>query len=320
MAKYKGNINHKFNLFERNLAYKRKITSLKNDIAKMKKQIPNVNNLDSLKADLYDKKVALETVTNKYHKFKKKIVKIATVLGVGLILGNTAYGYSKEVRNFDTLNNAAYNITEIFDKDTNASTNINTDIADKNSILDNYSDLSYESFINDLLIYVQLNQKDELTTTENKELNDIKSRIKANSKGITHLSLDILKQKIAESVGIDDYSKISIEDKSTEITANQYNPETGSKTDISILLDKNYTIASLEKFQNYSNGDITITSNSIPPEILDIIHLIENAEKSGEFNDATGALQASLNLNSKDISLKNPTTKKEIESDGMEIS
>ena len=127
------------------------------------------------------------------------------------------------------------------------------------------------------------------------------------------LSLDILKQKIASSIGIEDYSRITIIDKSGIVQADKYHDKSGEKTDVSILLD-NKPIASTYIIENLSSGEIYKESEDIPKDVLDTIFTISNAQvepyaSSQNINDSLKALKKALSLDEKSINFKLPITR-----------
>lgn len=303
MKKYRGNtsnsndIQKKPNIFKRNGIYKEREKSLKTSISNLKDKLEKAKqapppycsdaNITVIKAQLYDKSIKLEKAQKQYSKFKNRMLRIAAVLGVTLTIASASiisYANNKADEKFDNNIQNAYSMLQ------QDSENIRANTATENS-----TDLLYEQLKDDISRYVELNGQENLDNVEKKELDNIKSRIKANPEGITQLSLDILKQKIANSLGIDDFTRITIWDDSTQVRADATNPATGSITNISISLDGK-SIATRRISYTLSDGRSIQESNSVPEEVFKRIKRIGAAQSNQDNHSSEKALKSVLGL------------------------
>ena len=93
-------------------------------------------------------------------------------------------------------------------------------------------------------------------------------------------------------------------DNSTQVAAGRYHNESGSRTDIAILLDGK-TIGTVEKFQSLASGEVRTSNDTIPKEVLKVIDKIVHAQLDPQdTKKATKALKSSLDLDEKDIILE----------------
>ena len=302
MNKYTTNksntLTKKQSIFKRYKFLKEEILQTKKNIKILEKRRVNKPRyeVESIEEQIIKHKEYLERLNKSRLKLKKRFVTVAATLGILLTVATNSYGAHIENENFDKNFNAAYHQVQQNDEQSS-------------SKIQDGSDILYQQLKLDIETYTKLIDKEKLSREEKEQMDNAKKRINANPEGITRLSLDILKQKIANSLEIDDYSKIKIIDDSTQISAGKYHRESGSKTDIAILVDGK-TIASLEKFASLPTGEVTTSSNTIPKDVLKVINKIVNAQKdSQDTKKATKALKSSLDLDEKDISFENGKAK-----------
>lgn len=302
MNKYTTNksntLTKKQSIFKRYKFLKEEILQTKKNIKILEKRRVNKPRyeVEIIEEQIIKHKEYLERLNKSRLKLKKRFVTVAATLGILLTVATNSYGAHIENENFDKNFNAAYHQVQQNDEQSS-------------SKIQDGSDILYQQLKLDIETYTKLIDKEKLSREEKEQMDNAKKRINANPEGITRLSLDILKQKIANSLEIDDYSKIKIIDDSTQISAGKYHRESGSKTDIAILVDGK-TIASLEKFASLPTGEVTTSSNTIPKDVLKVINRIVNAQKdSQDTKKATKALKSSLDLDEKDISFENGKAK-----------
>ena len=262
-------------------------------------QIERSNLSPEALSKLNSKKAKYNKLCYDYYHLKKSLKRAVAILSATLIIGTPAvistYSHNKSNQNFIDTTNQVYSYVVAENEDP--------------------SNPSYEAFKDDIVRYVELNKQDNLSSYEKDELSNIKSRIKSNPAGMNKLSLDILKQKIASSIGIEDYSRLTIIDKSGIVQADKYHDKSGEKTDVSILLD-NKPIASTYIIENLSSGEVYKESEDIPKDVLDTIFTISNAQvepyaSSQNINDSLKALKKALSLDEKSINFKLPITRDE---------
>ena len=302
MNKYTTNksntLTKKQSIFKRYKFLKEEILQTKKNIKILEKRRVNKPRyeVEIIEEQIIKHKEYLERLNKSRLKLKKRFVTVAATLGILLTVATNSYGAHIENENFDKNFNAAYHQVQQNDEQSS-------------SKIQDGSDILYQQLKLDIETYTKLIDKEKLSREEKEQMDNAKKRINANPEGITRLSLDILKQKIANSLEIDDYSKIKIIDDSTQISAGKYHRESGSKTDIAILVDGK-TIASLEKFASLPTGEVTTSSNTIPKDVLKVINKIVNAQKdSQDTKKATKALKSSLDLDEKDILFENGKAK-----------
>ena len=292
------NTQKKPNIFERYKELRTRENSLKRYISDLEKDLKKAEHAPSpyyseakiaiIKEKLYDRMRQLNKVKESHSHLKRRIALIATALGMTLTITTASiasYANDRANKNFDNNIESAYSMLQEDENNRPSTQN------------DSYSDLLYEQLKVDVSRYVELTKQESLDDVEKEELDNVKSRIKANPQGVTELSLDILKQKIATSLGIDDYTRLNVYDSSSKESIDKYTSRSGYNKNISILLDGKLTIASVESFQSLANGDISSETDTIPKEVLDCIVKIVNAQKSKQdFKDANKALKSALGL------------------------
>ncbi len=257
----------------------------------------NSNAVTNIKASLYDEQTALDKIKERQSKLESKIRRVYAIVGTLLTISGGTIAYNIVDNNNKNLDNSledAYSIVyQDGDKDAK-SHDLSSD------------DLSYQFFVETLSKYVELNKKSDLSDEEKQQLENYKSLIKASPEGMTHLSLDVLKQKIAYSLNIDDPSKITIINNSTHISASQTNTlGNGFLTDVSVNVEGSdgkidYSF-SRRSFTSESSGEPSITEDSIPKEVLECIYKISEAQGSSKFSDARNALKSVINVDQNDI-------------------
>lgn len=290
-----NSLSKKQNVFQRYNFLKSEMLKTKNNIVALEKQKRErpIYEENILTDEIYKQKQYLAKIEKNHAKMTKGFVKIGATLGIALTIATSSYGTYIENKNFDN------NMTNAYERI--QSNNEHNDL----DVIYNTDEIFCQQLKLDIKQYVELSKKENLTKEEKQNMKKIKTRINSNPEAITMLSLDILKQKIGNSIDLEDYSKIRIEDKSTQIKADRYHPESGSKTDIIIYVDDE-EIASVKKFQSLSSGNITTYNNDIPKEVLKTIDTIVKAQSdSQDTKKATKALRSSLELDEKDISFKN---------------
>ncbi len=253
--------------------------------------------LETLSQLRKDHELCVERSYNYYQQqksLKKSLKRTVAILGTAVVLGTGTiigvYANNKSNQNFIDMTNQAYDYVLAENED------------QPNPL--------YEAFLNDIKRYVTLNGKShlyELSEDEQKELTNIKSRIKSNPEGMNNLALDIVKQKIASHYGIEDYSRITIIDKSGMVQADKYHDRSGKETNVSIYLD-NIKIACTHSIFDTSDGEVHTTSNDIQEDLLDAIFAISkaqvNANKySQDLNKSRKALKEALDLDENSIKL-----------------
>lgn len=285
----KQNVFQKYNFLKNEiLKTKKKIRTLEKEIKRRPQYEANV-----IADIIYKQKNYLEILERKHSKMTKGFVKIGATLGIALTIASSSYGTYIENKNFDNNVVEAYQSVQSNDEGENL------------DVTHSANEILYKQLKLDIKQYVELSKKEKLTKEEKQSMEKIKTRINSNPEAITMLSLDILKQKIANSIGEEDYSKIRIEDKSTQVRADKYNSESGSKRDIAIYADGK-EIASFKDFQSLATGEITKTSDNIPKNVLNAIDKIVKAQSDSQnTKKATKALKTSLELDEKDISFDN---------------
>lgn len=295
------NTQKKPNIFERNKKLTIKGNNLKRAISDLEKELETAKRtpppyyseakIAIIKAKLYDKTKELNKIKEIHSRFRRKIALIATALGITLTIATASYANDRANKNFDNNIASAYSMIQEEDENNRPGT-----------ANDSYDNLLYEQLKADVSRYVELTKQESLDDVEKEELDNVKSRIKANPQGVTELSLDILKQKIANSLGIDDYTRLKVYDSSGTESIGKYTSKSGYSTNISILLDGKHTIAYVESFQSLANGDISSKTNTIPKEVVDCIAKVVNAQKNKQdLKDANEALKSTLGLDEKDI-------------------
>ena len=257
----------------------------------------NPNDAVKIKASLYDEQTVLNKIKERQSKLKSKIRRVYAIVGAILTISGGTIAYNivdTSNKKFDNALEDAYSIVyQDGDKDAK-SYDLSSD------------DLSYQFFVETLSKYVELSKKSDLSDEEKQQLENYKSLIKASPEGMTHLSLDVLKQKIAHSLNIDDPSQIIIVNESTHIAASQTNTlGNGFLTDISVNVEDSdgkidYSF-SRRSFTSESSGEPSITEDSIPKEVLECIYKISEAQGSSKFSDARNALKSVINVDQNDI-------------------
>ena len=150
-------------------------------------------------------------------------------------------------------------------------------------------ELSYISFKNDVTRFVELSKKEELNSSEKEEFKNLRLRIKSSPENISRLSLELLKQKIANSLGITDWNAITLADNSTSFVGASYEQyPAGDLTDITFSYRK-VAFARYEQFVG-TDGKKKITQDTIPENALAAFSKLNKA------SDPLEALQIILSL------------------------
>lgn len=223
---------------------------------------------------------------NDFYGYKKSISRVAATLGisatlaVGAIAGVATHNSNKD---FNDTFQKGYSTVE---ENTTQSSN-----------------LSYQDFKDNLSRYIELSNKEDLSSKEKAEIKDLRSQIRNSPEGITTLSLEVLKTKIAASLGIDDYKRITVHNNSTEVSVDQYHSRNGYMEKIDICVDGEPAY-SRNAFQNLADGEISVNSNSIPEEVLDVIYVISDAQGKDDLKTSIKSLKSSLDLDMKDITFE----------------
>lgn len=168
----------------------------------------------------------------------------------------------------------------------------------------NSSKISYLNFKDDLKTYVILSNKENLSHNEKEELKNAKARIQASPEEITQFALEVLKTKIAKSLNIDDFNRITILDSSTQVNTDAYHSEKGFIEDISISIDDK-TKFSFKTFESLMSGEKRTESNTIPKEVLNAINQIVASQRDSQnLKLAYKSLETCLQLETKDLSFE----------------
>ena len=248
----------------------------------MRKQISNYRRMKSeLEKDFYN--------------IRNKIIKFGSVLGITL---SVATAYSLDNSAIEDYNNTINDSYTFIQQNNDSNLNIENDD----------TDLLYSQFKNDIKKYVELSNQNEFDDNYKKELKNLKERINHNPECVTKLSLDILKQKIANSLNIEDSSTIYIINTDTSV------PD-GSIKNISIYAN-DQTVASLKQLTNRSDGTTITEADTLPKDIKNVIEKIRKAQDDPQnANIAVKALKASVKLDEKNISFE--TNKSEQKSNDL---
>ena len=286
--KYSGKNNNKLTkkanlmkgIYDRYLNYKHKQTVLKKEIKILEKQLKNPkNNYNKIHQLLTEKKHNLLAIEKHLSRAYKSMT--ALIAALSLTVGGIAYTTSNN--NFKDMVEDASELKVV------------QNIGFENKP----SKVAYEQLKNDIQRYSELSNMEDRFDFETQELKNIKSRINSNPEAVTQLSLEILKQKIANSLNIEDYDRITIFDKSTKVSASPFHNKNGTQTNIFICID-GQKIAAHEKFEP-ENGNPRTVSNTIPKDLLNSIKKLSVAQYSQDIGKATKSLKSSMDLDAKDI-------------------
>ena len=140
----------------------------------------------------------------------------------------------------------------------------------------------YNQFEYYLRRYFELANKESRSPEEDKQMEAYRTLINSSPEELSNYTLKLLKKEIAEVLGIDEYSRITIHNNSTEMSPDVYHPTAnGFQENVSICLDGD-TIAQRKVFTNNSDGEKHIEEDSMPMELVKVIEDITAAEQPKE--------------------------------------
>lgn len=258
----------------------------KNELSLMRRQGCSPQELSQMQEQIFTIQSKLNRSQKQCHKKNIMVAKLAAILGVSLTLASSivAVGVNAHTsRDFYDNCIDGYSYTQ-----ENENENL---------------EASYLQFKYDLNDFVKLSNKESLSTEEKEQLANIKERIQSSPKEITTYSLEVLKTRIADTLNINDFNRITIWDKSTDISADRYHSQNGHMQDVSISIDGEEKF-SCKKFTSLSTGETQVYSDTIPKDILESINQIVTSQRDPENAKlARNALESTLRLDIKDLTL-----------------
>ncbi len=310
---------------------KEDINSLQKEISRLenaKNHFDNTNEPNSIRTQLNDKYAELAKLNKDYSKLQKKHNRIrlrvaSLTLSFAIATGSFAgYLFHKksldDIRTAETISDSTddflknvgiedvdvdFQLPDVPDTDSQLSDVPNANYQHTKGQRANLfypdsvpSDESYESFIQDLIDYKKLKNDDMNSKDVKEELKAIQSRFSENPDCILQLSRDILRQKIAKQLGVDDYTRI------TTFYRQFTSPSTDSEIDKMEISIDGQEIASYCK-ETPSIDESTVI-DTIPDEIKDVLRLINEAEKKVNIRNAVPALRSAFNLDIEKTNLK----------------